>query len=70
MCASAIAHARLRRLYFGASDPKAGAVESQLFFFDQASCHHRPEVYGGIRAQECGQILRDFFAVRRNNLRF
>jgi len=70
MCASAIAHARLRRLYFGAADPKAGAVESQLFFFDQASCHHRPEVYGGIRAQECGQILRDFFAVRRNNLRF
>lgn len=70
MCASAIAHARLRRLYFGAPDPKAGAVESQLFFFDQASCHHRPEVYGGIRAQECGQILRDFFAVRRNSLRF
>lgn len=70
MCAGAIAHARLRRLYFGAADPKSGAVESQLFFFDHASCHHRPEVYGGLQAQPCGEILRNFFQMRRNGQSF
>ena len=50
MCAGAIAHARLRRLYFGAFDEKAGAVESGVRFFDQPSCHHRPEIYGGLSA--------------------
>ncbi len=70
MCTSAIAHARLRRLYFGAADAKTGAVESNLFLFDQASCHHRPEVYGGFHAQQCGDLLRDFFQMRRNDQSF
>ena len=48
MCAGAIAHARIRRLYFGARDAKAGAVESGVRFFDSPSCHHRPDIYGGL----------------------
>jgi len=65
MCAAAISFARLRRLYFGASDPKGGAVESGVRFFDSPTCHHRPEVYGGIAEGECAALLREFFAARR-----
>ncbi|MEL0076819.1 MAG: nucleoside deaminase [Alphaproteobacteria bacterium] len=65
MCAGAIAHARLRRLYFGAYDVKAGAVESGIAFFDQPSCHHRPEIYGGLSEQAASEQLRRFFASRR-----
>ncbi|MFN3519566.1 MAG: nucleoside deaminase [Sphingomonas sp.] len=65
MCAGAIAHARIRRLYYGASDPKGGAVEYGPRFFSQPTCHHRPDVYGGIGAREAGDLLRDFFAARR-----
>ena len=65
MCAGAIAHARIRRLYFGAFDEKSGAVESGLRFFDSPSCHHRPEIYGGIRADDAAEMLREFFTARR-----
>lgn len=65
MCAAAMAFARIRRLYFGATDPKGGAVESGVRFFSSATCHHRPEVYGGINASESAALLRDFFAARR-----
>jgi tRNA(adenine34) deaminase len=65
MCAAATSFARIRRLYFGASDPKGGAVESGVRFFAQATCHHRPEVYGGINESECTALLKDFFAARR-----
>jgi tRNA(adenine34) deaminase len=65
MCAAAMSFARIRRLYFGAGDPKGGAVENGGRFFAQATCHHRPEVYGGINESECGALLRDFFGARR-----
>ena len=65
MCAAAISFARIRRLYYGAADPKGGAVESGVRFFDQATCHHRPEVYGGIGEGEAAALLKDFFRVRR-----
>jgi tRNA(adenine34) deaminase len=65
MCAAAMSFARIRRLYFGASDPKGGAVENGVRFFAQATCHHRPDVYGGINESECAALLRDFFAARR-----
>src|ERR1700688_1067972 len=65
MCATAMSFARIRRLYFGAADPKGGAVENGVRFFAQATCHHRPEVYGGINESECAPLLRDFFAARR-----
>src|SRR5262249_12814088 len=65
MCAAAISFARIRRLYFGAVDPKGGAVEHGVKFFAAATCHHRPEVYGGIGEQEAASLLRDFFAARR-----
>jgi tRNA(Arg) A34 adenosine deaminase TadA len=65
MCAAAIAFARLRRLYFAALDPKGGAVESGVRFFGQPTCHHAPEVYGGIRESEAGELLRAFFRERR-----
>ena len=65
MCAGAIAHARLRRVYFAAEDEKGGAVENGPRFFSQKTCHHRPEVYGGIRASEAAELLRDFFKARR-----
>ncbi len=65
MCAAAISFARIRRLYFGASDPKGGAVESGVRFFDAPTCHHAPEVYGGIAATESGELLRSFFGERR-----
>lgn len=65
MCAGAISFARIRRLYFGASDPKGGAVENGVRFFASASCHHAPEVYSGFSAKKSGNILRDFFRKRR-----
>jgi len=65
MCAGAIAHARLRRVYFGAYDEKTGAVESGVRFFDQPSCHHRPDIYGGLSEQASGALLRRFFNDRR-----
>jgi tRNA(Arg) A34 adenosine deaminase TadA len=61
MCAAAISFARIRRLYFAAPDPKGGAVENGVRFFAQASCHHAPEIYGGIRASEAGAMLTGFF---------
>lgn len=65
MCAGAIAHARIARLYYGASDPKGGAIEHGPRFFGQPTCHHRPEVYAGIGESEAATLLREFFAVRR-----
>lgn len=65
MCAGAMVHARIRRLYFGADDPKGGAVEHGARVFTRSGCLHRPETYGGIRERECGQLLREFFAARR-----
>ncbi|MDB5510656.1 MAG: CMP/dCMP deaminase zinc-binding [Enterovirga sp.] len=65
MCAAAISFARLRRVYYGAADPKGGAVESGVRFFASPTCHHAPEVYGGIREAESAGLLRDFFARRR-----
>src|SRR5690242_3004168 len=65
MCAGAISLARLRRLYYGAPDPKGGAVDHGPRFFRQHTCHHAPEVYGGIRESEAAAMLRRFFIVRR-----
>ena len=65
MCAQAIAFARLRRVYYGAADPKGGGVEHGPRLFDQPTCHHRPEIYGGIREQEAAALLQDFFRERR-----
>jgi tRNA(adenine34) deaminase len=65
MCAQAIAFARIRRLYFGAADPKGGGVEHGPRIFTQPTCHHRPEVIGGLRETECGDLLREFFKKRR-----
>jgi tRNA(adenine34) deaminase len=65
MCAAAIAHAHLRRLYFGAWDPKGGAVEHGPRLFDQPTTHHRPEIYGGIDERRCAELLRAFFRDRR-----
>jgi tRNA(adenine34) deaminase len=65
MCAGALSFARIRRLYYGAADPKGGAVESGVQLFASPTCHHRPEVYGGIAEQEAAALLREFFAERR-----
>ncbi len=65
MCAGAIAHARIARLYYGADDPKGGAVAHGPRVFAQPTVHHRPEVYDGIGAGEAGALLREFFAARR-----
>jgi tRNA(adenine34) deaminase len=65
MCAAALSFARIRRLYYGAADPKGGAVDNGVRFFASPSCHHRPEVYGGIGESEAGALLKDFFAARR-----
>ena len=61
MCAAAISFARIRRLYFGAYDPKGGGVENGTRFFGQPTCHHAPEVFGGIAETECSALLKDFF---------
>lgn len=66
MCAGAISFARIRRLYFAAADPKGGAVEHGPRFFNQPTCHHAPEVYGGFRESEAAALLRDFFRDRRS----
>ncbi|MFV2092429.1 MAG: nucleoside deaminase [Hyphomicrobiales bacterium] len=65
MCAAAISFARIRRLYFGAPDPKQGAVEHGPRYFSQPTCHHAPQVYGGLSEAEAGALMRDFFAGRR-----
>lgn len=65
MCAGAIAHARIARLYYGAEDPKGGAVAHGPRFFTQETCHHRPDIYGGIGAVEAASLLQRFFAARR-----
>ncbi|ATE66726.1 nucleoside deaminase [Rhizorhabdus dicambivorans] len=65
MCAGAISHARLRRLYYGADDPKGGAVANGPRLFAQPTCHHRPDVYGGIGEVEAAAQLRAFFRERR-----
>jgi tRNA(adenine34) deaminase len=65
MCAAATSFARIRRLYYGAADPKGGAVENGVRFFSSPTCHHRPEAYGGIGETEAGALLQEFFAERR-----
>ena len=65
MCAAAISFARIRRLYYGAADAKGGAVENGVRFFASATCHHQPEVYGGIAEADAAALLRDFFRERR-----
>jgi tRNA(adenine34) deaminase len=65
MCAAAISFARVRRLYYGAADPKGGAVESGVRFFAQPTCHHAPEVYSAVGEREAAGLLRDFFKARR-----
>jgi len=66
MCAAAISFARLRRLYFGAADPKGGAVENGVRFYSSPTCHHIPDVYSGLSEIEAGEILKDFFRERRD----
>jgi tRNA(adenine34) deaminase len=65
MCAGAISHARLRRVYYAAEDPKGGAVDNGVRFFSQPTCHHRPEVIGGVGEATAAEMLRKFFADRR-----
>jgi tRNA(adenine34) deaminase len=65
MCAAAISFARIRRLYYAAPDPKGGAIDNGSRFFRQPTCHHAPEVYGGLRESEAGDMLRAFFAAKR-----
>src|SRR5512145_436453 len=65
MCATAISFARLRRVYFGAYDPKGGGVDHGPRIFQQPTCHHRPEVYGGLSEAACATLLREFFRQRR-----
>lgn len=65
MCAAAISFARIRRLYYGAADPKGGAVESGVRYFSSPTCHHRPEIYGGIGETAAADLLKDFFRKRR-----
>lgn len=65
MCAAAISFARIRRLYYGAADPKGGAVESGVRLYSQPTCHHVPEVYSGLAAGEAGDLLKGFFRARR-----
>ncbi|MGC2855756.1 nucleoside deaminase [Novispirillum sp. DQ9] len=65
LCAAAISLFRVRRLYFGAYDPKGGGVDHGPRLFTQPTCHHAPDVYGGLREEECAALLRDFFRDRR-----
>ena len=65
MCAQAMSLARVRRLYFGAYDPKSGGIEHGPRVYDHGSAHHKPEVYGGIEERACGELLRGFFGARR-----
>ncbi len=66
MCAGAISHARIAKLYYAASDPKGGGVEHGARVFSHETCHHKPDVYAGIEARAAGALLRDFFAARRS----
>ncbi|WP_374764452.1 nucleoside deaminase [Yunchengibacter salinarum] len=66
MCAQAIAFARIRRLYYGADDPKGGGVAHGARIFDRATTHHRPDIYGGIHDRAAAALLRDFFRARRD----
>jgi tRNA(adenine34) deaminase len=68
MCAAAISFARIRRLYYGAADEKGGAVDHGVRFYSSPTCHHRPEVYGGIAGQAAGELLVEFFKARRMGL--
>ena len=68
MCAAAISFARIRRLYYAAADPKGGAVDHGVRFFASPTCHHRPDVYGGIAEQAAGELLVEFFRARRMGL--
>lgn len=65
MCAAAISFARIRRLYYGANDPKGGGVEHGARIFAQPTCHHAPEIYGGLGEEEASSLLKGFFQVRR-----
>ena len=65
MCAGAVAFARIRRLYYGAADPKGGAVDNGVKFFASPTCHHRPEIYGAMAEVEAGELLKNFFQERR-----
>ncbi len=65
MCATAISFARIQRVYYGAYDPKGGGIDHGPRVYEHSTCHHAPEVYGGIREQECAEILRAFFQSRR-----
>lgn len=65
MCAGAVSLARIRRLYYGAADPKGGAVDSGVRFFAQPTCHHAPEVYSAVGESEAAALLREFFRARR-----
>lgn len=65
MCAAAISFARIRRLYFATGDEKGGAVEHGVHFFNQPTCHHRPEVYSGLGERQASQLLKTFFAGKR-----
>jgi tRNA(adenine34) deaminase len=65
MCAAALSFARIKRLYYGAADPKGGAVESGVRYFSAATCMHRPEIYGGIGETDAAALLREFFMRRR-----
>ena len=66
MCAGAIAEARIAKLFYGAADIKGGAVDNGVALFDQKSCHHKPQVIGGLRESDCAALLKTFFALRRN----
>ncbi|HEY0122316.1 MAG TPA: nucleoside deaminase [Rhizobium sp.] len=65
MCAAAISFARIRRLYYGAEDPKGGGVDNGVRFYGQPTCHHAPEVYSGIAERDAADILREFFQLKR-----
>lgn len=65
MCAGALSFARIRRLYFSAFDEKGGAVENGVRYFEDPSCHHVPECYGGLREREASDLLKAFFAEKR-----
>ena len=65
MCAGAVAFARVRRLYYGTADPKGGAVDNGVKFFASSTCHHRPEIYGGMAEAEASALLKAFFRERR-----
>ena len=67
MCAAAISFARIRRLYFGASDVKSGGVENGTRFYESPTCHHKPEVYSGMAENDCAELLREFFRIQRSS---